>query len=378
MTGLECYDFSMGIKPGGININTFLRVLLILSCCPISLVCAAEDASPVLNSALARASQMPRLHSLLVSHQGELVVEQYFNGRDEDDIANVKSASKSIISALIGAAIDRGYLNGVDQTIGEFFPNELSGESNTAKREIKIEDLLTMQSGLETTSNRNYGRWVLSNNWIDFTLNQPLENTPGTVMQYSTGSTHLLSAIITKATGKSTLEFAREVLGQPLGFYLGAWPTDPQGIFFGGNDMEFTPKQMLRIGELYLNRGAYNGRQVLPAEWISATFVDRTISPRDEGRRTYGYGWWIRDMAGYRTTYAWGYGGQFILIVDELDLIIVTTSSSNPGSDRRRHTRGIYDLVEYDIIAPLARSTRLNTVSRQAESRFSDPSAQQN
>lgn len=313
---------------------------------------AADDLPGALQPALEQAAELPRLHSLLISHEGNLVVERYFNGRGPGDIANIKSASKSVISALVGAAVERGHLQ-LDQPIAPYFP-EHADLLEGPKGRISIRDLLTMQGGLASTSNRNYGRWVLSDDWVRFALSQPLENPPGTVMEYSTGSTHLLSSILNRATGESTLEFGRRVLGRPLGFHLADWPTDPQGIHFGGNDMEFTPRQMLRFGRLYLEEGRHDGRQVLPADWVEESLETQTVSPRGRGDRHYGYGWWIRDMAGYRTTYAWGYGGQFILLVDELDLVVVTTSSSQPGEGRRHHTRTIYQLAEYGIIAPIA------------------------
>jgi CubicO group peptidase (beta-lactamase class C family) len=222
------------------------------------------------------------------------------------------------------------------------------------KRLITIENLLTMQGGLETTSNRNYGAWVLSPDWVGFVLQQPLQTQPGTVMQYSTGNTHLLSAILTRATGKSTLEYAREVLGAPLGFRLADWPRDPQGIYFGGNDMEMTARQMLAFGELYLNRGRANGKQVVPAAWIEKSLQRHAESLREHGRY-YGYGWWIRDMAGFETPYAWGYGGQFIMLVPDLELVLVTTSNSTPHTDRRSHRRALQDLLEQDIIINMAR-----------------------
>jgi CubicO group peptidase (beta-lactamase class C family) len=315
---------------------------------------AADTDGPQLgfDRAATAAESMPRLHSLLISHRGELVFEKYFNGHGRSDVANVKSVSKSIISALVGIAIDDGHIPGVEQTIGEYFP-ELADEPDKAK--ITIGDLLTMQAGLETTSNRNYGAWVLSDDWVEFALDQPLQARPGERMQYSTGNTHLLSAILTQATGRSTLEFARNVLGEPLGFQLAAWPRDPKGIYFGGNDMELTPRQMLAFGELYMKDGNVNGRQVVPAEWVEASLQRRTISPRGDDRY-YGYGWWIREMAGFEAPYAWGFGGQFIVLVPDIDLVIVTTSSSNPDADRRSHTRRIYDFVEYDVIAPVAQT----------------------
>ena len=139
-----------------------------------------------------------------------------------------------------------------------------------------------------------------------------------------------------------------------MGFSLAKWPRDPQGIYFGGNDMTMTPKQMLAFGEMYLNGGRANGRQVIPEQWVQASFVARTPSPRERGR-FYGYGWWIRQMAGHATFYAWGYGGQFVFLVPDLDLVVVTTSSSNPGEGRGRHLREIYRVVEDYIVSPIAR-----------------------
>lgn len=302
-------------------------------------------------AALERAASLPRLHSLLVSHEGELVLEEYFNGASPSRPANIKSVSKSVISALIGIAIEQGHLNGVDQPIADFFADQLG--TDAGKAEITIEDLLTMQAGLETTSNRNYGAWVLSSNWVEFALNQPLELMPGTVMEYSTGNTHLLSAILTSATELTTLEYARQALAAPLGFRLLEWPRDPQGIYFGGNDMEMTPRQMLAFGELYLNEGRADGRQIVPQEWVQASLRPRTESRREAGRY-YGYGWWIRRTAGLQTPYAWGFGGQFIVLVPELDLVVVTTSDSSPTREARSQRRRIFNLVERQVVAPAA------------------------
>lgn len=301
--------------------------------------------------AIASGESMPRLHSILVSWDGELVLERYFNGHGPDGIENVKSVSKSLISALVGIAIEDGHIEGVDEPVARWFGEHIGDDS--AKQRITIGHLLSMQSGLETTSNRNFGAWVQSDDWVEFALEQPMRGRPGGRMIYSTGNTHLLSAILTKATGRSTLEFARDELAAPLGFHLSSWPRDPNGIYRGGNDMELTPRQMLAFGRLYLNGGRANGRQIVPSDWIEASWRPRVESRREAGRH-YGYGWWLRDMAGYRTPYAWGYGGQFILLVPELDLVVVTTSASYPGDGRRRHTRRIYDLVEHELIGAAA------------------------
>ena len=171
-------------------------------------------------------------------------------------------------------------------------------------------------------------------------------------MTYSTGNSHLLSAILTKATGKSTWQFAQETLAKPLDFTLPQWPRDPQGIYFGGNDMLMTPRQMLTVGELYLNRGRHGDRQIVPAKWIEDSFVARGRSPISE--RLYGYGWWMREIAGRQAYYAWGFGGQFIVLVPDLELVIVTTSAATVSDDRRTHRRTVDDIIEYLVVAPLA------------------------
>ena len=311
-----------------------------------------EPEAVSVDAAAQAGAELPRLYSLLVTYRGDLILERYYNGTRANRPTNIKSASKSVVSALVGIAIDGGVLEGVGQPIGSFFRDVLSGDVEAAKRDIKIEDLLTMRSGLRTTSNRYYGAWVLSSNWVRHALSRPLLRAPGTRMTYSTGNTHLLSAILTQATGSSTWQFAQDNLAKPLGFSLARWPRDPQGIYFGGNDMELTPKQMMAFGEMYLNRGRANGRQIVSEEWVRASLTRRTPSSRENGR-FYGYGWWIREMAGYETNYAWGYGGQFIFIVPELELVVVTTSSINTGRSRRGHLRGVYDLVERHVIGPI-------------------------
>lgn len=315
---------------------------------------AAEPGPGRYDSAVEVAAGMPRLNSLLISRGGELVLERYFNGYDGTRPVNLKSASKSVLSALTGIAIAEGHIAGVDQTLDAYFRAEL-GDAAGAKSGITIEDLLTMQSGLASTSNRNYGAWVLSPNWVQYVLDQPLESPPGLRMNYSTGSTHLLSAIITRATGRSTLEYARDVLAGPLGFHLPEWPRDPQGIYFGGNDMEMTPRQMLAFGELYLNGGRAGGRQIVPPGWVE-TSLRRHARSRRHHDRYYGYGWWIEQTAGFDTPYAWGYGGQFIVLVPDLDLVVVATSDSTPADNRRSHRRRLHEMIERHIIRPAAGS----------------------
>lgn len=329
------------------NLPFSIPAFLLLTFSAFNSVTHAAEENPLANFEPAReaASTLPRLNSFLISHRGELVVEDYFNDWQARRPANMKSASKSVISALIGIAIAEGYIESVDVPIAEFFPEYLSLQSTPEKLGITIEDLLTMESGLETTSNRNYGKWVLSENWVEFALNQPLIAKPGEAMLYSTGSTHLLSAILTKAAGIDSKRFAQQYLTSPLGFSMSYWSQDPQGIYFGGNNLEMTARQMLGFGELYLNQGRAGGNQIIPQQWIESSYEPHAESPRGQGRY-YGYGWWLRDLAGLQVPVAWGYGGQLIFVVKELDLVVVATSDSRPGAGRRNHLRRLYNLVE--------------------------------
>jgi CubicO group peptidase (beta-lactamase class C family) len=297
---------------------------------------------------LFRADELPRLRSLLVSVDGQLVEEHYYHGATASRLANVKSVSKSIISLLVGIAIDRGHIAGVDQSVADYFQEYFRPGTNLEHTEITVGDLLSMQAGLETTSNRNYGRWVQSANWIHHILTRPIVGRPGGRRIYSTGNTHLLSAILAKASGVNTLEFARRRLAEPLGFVLPAWHQDPQGIYFGGNEMQMTPRSMISIGQLVLSCGMHNGIQIVSEDWVHQSLEPRSRSERSG--REYGYGWWMRSLAAYQTYYAWGYGGQFIFVVPKLSLVVVTTSSPNPGDGRRAHLTSLYSLVEDQII----------------------------
>ena len=306
--------------------------------------------APSLEAARTAADDLPRLHSLLVSWRGQLILEHYGKNIRAARLANVKSVSKSVISALVGIAIDRKLIPGVRSPIVTWFPQL---QEDPRKRRITIEDLLTMRSGLESTSFDGYGSWVRSRNWVQYALGRPMIDEPGQTVEYSTGSSHLLSAILTKATKSSTHQFAQKVLAAPLGFTLAAWPRDPQGIFFGGNEMLMTPRQMLAFGEMYLRRGRVKKAQVVAEDWVDTSCIPRGRS-RFNPDQGYGYGWWTRPFAGHDTCFAWGFGGQYIFVVRDLDLVVVTTSAADVSDDRRDHRRQIFDILERHVIPQFA------------------------
>ncbi len=295
-----------------------------------------------LAGALERADSLPRLRCLLIARHGETRVEHCRDGYAPGRAANVKSVSKSVLSALVGVAIEEGHLEGVEQPVVPFFEAKLDSAPGPEKQAITIGHLLSMQSGLERTSGGNYGGWVSSRDWVGNAIRRPMVADPGGRMLYSTGNYHLLSAMLTQATGQSTLAFARSRLGEPLGITVPAWIADPQGIYFGGNDMRLSPRAMLRFGELYRNQGEYDGRPVIPRDWVRTSLEPRTRS-RWSGE-AYGYGWFLGRAGRHPSFYAWGYGGQFIFVVPDLELTVVTTS--DPTAPRGGgHIREIHRLL---------------------------------
>ncbi len=303
-----------------------------------------------LDAVYASADVLPRLRSLLVFRGDSLLRERYYSGARADQPANIKSASKSVISALVGMAIAQGHLRDVGQPLSALLPAETRG-LDSARTAITLEDLLTMRAGLRSTSFDQYGAFVSSRNWVHHALTRPVvaPRGEGAPMIYSTGSTHVLSAVLTRATGQSTWAFARRSLA-PLGVRLRSWTSDPQGVFFGGNEMRMTPREMLAFGRLYLDGGrAPDGTQLLPSAWIDSSWVPRTTS--NWSGNAYGYGWWMREAHGHPLYFAWGYGGQFIFVVPSAKMVVVATSDPNPARRDGDHLDAVHDLVD-QLLAP--------------------------
>jgi CubicO group peptidase (beta-lactamase class C family) len=333
-----------------------LLSLLLLFCLPLAATgpaAAQSTASGVggLGQRLDRAASDPAMRPLktvIVARDGRVLSERGFRGHSPSESTNIKSASKSIISALVGIAIDKGLLKGPDQKIAPILKADLPGTPDPRINDITIGNLLSMQAGLDRMSGPNYGRWVSSRNWVRFALSQPFIDQPGGEMLYSTASTHLLSAILTKVGRRSTLALAREWLGPVDGFRIGAWERDPQGTYLGGNQMAMSARSLLAFGELYRNGGkTADGRQIVPADWISQSWQQRTNS-RFSGDE-YGYGWFTRQIGGEQVHFAWGYGGQMLYIVPSLDLTVVMTSEESGPSARNGYRDLLHGLLA-DII----------------------------
>jgi CubicO group peptidase (beta-lactamase class C family) len=305
-----------------------------------------------LSQVLDKAGELPSLKTVIVAREGEILAERGYRGHSTTAAANIKSASKIIISALVGIAIDKGVLEGPDQKIAPLLKKDLPVNPDPRIEDITIGNLLSMQAGLGRTSGPNYGRWVSSRNWVRSALAQPFVDEPGGRMLYSTGSTHLLSAILTRQSGRSTRELARAWL-EPLDhFAIGGWERDPQGIYLGGNQMAMSARSLLAFGELYRNGGrTADGKQLISPEWIALSWQQRTNS-RFSGDG-YGYGWFLRNIDGHDVRYAWGYGGQMLYVVPDLNLTVVMTSEDENPSARSGYRDQLHDLLGHIIAATL-------------------------
>lgn len=317
------------------------------------------------NAALADIFDIGHINSIMVLQGDDLILEEYRQGMQAERTTNIKSASKSLLALLVGVAIEEGYLEGVDQPIGPFFADYFARHPDPEKESITIGNLLTMQAGLGSTSQRNYGAWVLSDSWVDYALQQPMTEERGGRMIYSTGTSHLLSVILTEASGMSTREFAERYLFDPMGIRIGGWDRDPEGYYFGGNNLALSPRSLLKLGELVINRGEYDGQQLVAADWIDAAlgkYTRSNFNPYD-----FGYMWWHQPVGDYAMHFAWGNGGQYILIFPQLDAVAAITSTPDvPGSSRDSRQQ-LFRFIEARLIPFLesnasAKNLRLDAV----------------
>lgn len=330
-------------------------ILVLALACPLgpalSPARAQDPPAPSIETVVAKAGELENLRSLIVSHNGNVVAAQAFKGAKLDRPANIKSASKTVLSALVGIAIERGVFKGVEQPVAEILGPSVPSDADERVRRITIGDLLSMRAGLERTSGRNYGAWISSDNWVRYILTRPFVDEPGGRMLYSTGSTHLLSAALTRASNRSTLELAREWLGEPLDIQVPPWTRDPQGIYLGGNEMALSPRALLRFGEMYRQGGTIDGTRVVPESWVKESWEPRTQSPFTGD--AYGYGWYIRDMRGHKISYAWGFGGQMIYVAPDLGMTVVMTSDPTEPSRENNYIDQLHALVADGIIPAL-------------------------
>ncbi len=279
------------------------------------------------------AGKLETIYSLLVVKNGYLVAEKYFNDGSINQKDRIQSATKSVTSALVGIAIDKGFLLSVDQKMYEFFPEVADQITDQRKKQITIQHLLQMRAGYPwEESDPDLWNGLLSGHYPPLIEKFPLVNDPGTRFHYSNLSSNWLGIIVDRASGMSLMTFAEKYLFSPLDIKAGEWGQDAEEHNNGCGDLHLTASDAAKFGLLYINDGLYNGNQIIPASWVrdshntysvNEAFVKSVGHFHEIG---YGYQWWSANVDNYRVNFAWGHGGQLIVLQDKLDLIIVVTA----------------------------------------------------
>jgi CubicO group peptidase (beta-lactamase class C family) len=293
------------------------------------------------------AAELETLYGLLVIKNGYLIAEGYFNEGSIDQLSGRQSTTKSVTSALVGIAMDQGYLSSVDQLMMDFFP-EFSGQINDPRKEqITIRDLLQMRAGYpdEERTPLYLELMFFSDNWhwLPLLVDFPLTSDPGTEFQYSNLTSHLLGAIVARACETDLMSYAQDNLFSPIDAEVGDWSRDADNYNMGALEIYLRARDMAKFGLLYFNGGEYEGNQVVSSDWVRNSLqsysenvkVGEWLSSRYGVFRDIGYGyqWWSGRVGSHHFDYASGHGGNYIIMLHELDMIIVTTADPLYGPE---------------------------------------------
>jgi CubicO group peptidase (beta-lactamase class C family) len=309
------------------------------------------------------AAELETLYGLLVIKNGHLIAEGYFNEGSVGQLSNRQSMTKSVTSALVGIALEQGHLSSVDQKMMDFFPEFAGQIDDPRKEQITIRDMLQMRAGYpnEERTPPYLDLLFFSDNWhhVPHLVDFPLLSGPGTEYSYSNLTSHLLGAIVARASGTDLRSYAQEHLFTPIGAEVGDWYADADGYNLGCIGIFLTARDMAKFGALYFHDGAWEGKQVVSADWVSESlqrYSEKTHYSgwfsskkgryiRDVG---YGYQWWSARAGDHRFDYAAGHGGNLIILLDDLDMIIVTTADplhELPGEKGWKYEGAIIDVV---------------------------------
>jgi len=283
------------------------------------------------------------LNGILIVRHGYVVHERYYNRTGPDDAHNVASVTKSVLSALIGMAVGDGLIGSLDDKVLDYFPEYAVGSADRQKQAITIRNLLTMTAPYPFPDwHEPFDRMRRQPNWVKFALDMMGQGGQIGVFKYCTSGAHLLSAILTRVTGKSAREFANERLFGPTGMRLipdnpeqgfspdhlygskvKGWLHDPAGLSTGGFGLTLTTRDMARFGFLYLNGGQWDGHRVVPEAWVNQSWQPAVAAFE---KLNYGYLWWLGEEDGVSVRLATGDGGNIICCVPQLDLVVAVAS----------------------------------------------------
>jgi CubicO group peptidase (beta-lactamase class C family) len=293
------------------------------------------------------AAKLETLYGLLVIKNGYLIAEEYFNKGMVEQLSGRQSATKSYTSALVGIALDQGYLLSVDQKIMDFFPEFAEQIKDPRKEQITIRNLLQMRAGYpdEESTPPYLEVMFFSDNWhwVPHIVDFPLISDPGAEFNYSNLTSHLLGVIVARACNTDLKSYSQEYLFSPINAEVGDWSTDADNYNMGALEIYVTARDMAKFGLLYLRDGEYEGNQVLSADWVKESLqtysedikVGEWLTSRYGYFRDIGYGyqWWSARVGDHHFNYASGHGGNYIILLNELDMLIVTTADPLYGSD---------------------------------------------
>jgi CubicO group peptidase (beta-lactamase class C family) len=271
--------------------------------------------------------------SSVVIKNGYIVHESYYGSYGADSRRNIFSCTKSFTSTLVGIALAEGHITSVDENIMDYFGDRPIANMDSRKEAMTIEHLLTMTTGFEWDESTYGGDSIFSQmtsslDWVQFVLDQPMTYAPGEVWNYNSGASHLLSTIVNKSTGQYTHDYAEDKLFDPLGITHYDWGKDPDNNAFGGASLRLTPRDMAKLGFLFLNNGTWDGSQVVPKEWVTTATSNLETLTVETG---YGYQWWTSPLIGAYS--ARGYLGQLIYVFPALNMVVVFTASTNYMQD---------------------------------------------
>lgn len=314
--------------------------------------------SKLVTKLFSNAEKLESLYGLLVIKNGNLIAEKYYREGSVDQLSARHSATKSYTSALVGIALDQGCLSSVDLKMMDYFPEFADDISDPRKEQITIRQMLQMRAGYPYDSTGEYGDILyLSGNWrwIPHIVDFPLVTDPGTQANYSSVTSHLLGVIVARACDTDLESFAREHLFSPMDAELGNWTRDPDGYNWGWGEIYVTARDMAKFGMVYLNDGEFDEKQIIPASWVDASLQSYSDDPwvsNKIGRHFreigYGYQWWSATTGGHAFDFVWGHGGQLIVLLEELDMIVVTTADPLhhlAPADGWKYEKQVFDLV---------------------------------
>ncbi len=292
----------------------------------------SEEGVSDLTQVISNAANLTRLTSLVVVKNGKVITEEYFKGFKKDSLHDVRSVTKSVMSILVGIAIDQGKIESVNSKIGDFLSDDAKYGLSPAQKEITIRDLLTMSAGFEWDewNSSDYNDWILSGEQLQFLLDRPLVDDPGTQFSYNSASTYLLGLVLSEAVELPFYEFADTVLFNNFSAKEVGWEGFSNGTVNGGSGIRLETLDMAKIGQLLLQKGRSGDTNIVSENWVNdmttPAYPWRVIEFGAIRNYTYGRLWWVQDDPTHPAYLAWGFGGQYIYVVPNLNLVVVITT----------------------------------------------------